>query len=208
MSIIVASGEAISKNILNSSRSKQMYSFSKTKRFYNSDSIGSATFYYNLPSVKSKRATSIGYGSKSDFTKERNTNPPFYNLERLFEGKKKGEAPAYTIGLGREYFKKTVVNNTLSEPQYISPGPGKYNKMVEFGSDSPKYTIPKKSNRVTCLNKLGRTPGPGQYSCVNILGKYYDSRLKNAPMIGWGLSKSPRFIKHCKRYIILCYVIN
>jgi len=41
MSIIVASGDTISKNILNQSKSKAMYSFPKEKRF---DMKKSATY--------------------------------------------------------------------------------------------------------------------------------------------------------------------
>ena len=58
------------KSQLNGSRSKQLYSFPKANRFTNSNYISPAPYYANKITAINPRATSFGYGSKCDFTKE------------------------------------------------------------------------------------------------------------------------------------------
>ena len=74
MSIIVSSPEQICKSQLNTSKSKQLYSFPKSRRFKEytrplCDSI------YNIPDKFSKRKAAFGYGDKTDFTKDRQKTP-------------------------------------------------------------------------------------------------------------------------------------
>lgn len=195
MSIIVVSGETISKNLQNSSKSKQMYSFPKSKRFIIDTKNSSRTFYYNLPVVTSKRATSIGYGKKSDFTKGTKWNAPFHEVPRLFEDKKDG-SPKYTFGLSRDYFKKMVVNDTITMPETVAPGVGKYNINKPFGSEAPKYSMVKRYPTLE-LGDTVKNPGPGKYNdniTINSYGKFPLSKFSNTARTGWSLSKVPRFI--------------
>lgn len=200
MSLIVASGDAISNHLLNHSQSKQMYSFGRATRFPEiKRSASSSTFFYNIPDKMSKRKTFIGYGNKSDFTKFKDTNAPFYQVKRMFENRDDG-TPKYSFGLGRSYFQKTVVGNSVSNVDSISPGPAKYNYLRPFGSFSPKYTMPK--NKVLFAGEgYVDSPGPAKYTnnlIINDLGKYTLSKFKNSPRNGWSLSRSQRFKYNCK----------
>lgn len=53
-----------SKSPLNSSRSKQLYSFSKANRFGSANYVSHAPYYDNKITAFGKRATSFGYGQK------------------------------------------------------------------------------------------------------------------------------------------------
>ena len=113
MSVIVKTKEEITKSPLNTSISKSMYTFPKTMRFQdlkkgrydiNYKNISMANTLYQLPDVKSKRATSIGYGTKYDFTKEQKNKAPYYNMKSDFG--KDHPLPSYTFGIAREHYEK------------------------------------------------------------------------------------------------------
>lgn len=151
MSIVVASGDVISRNLLNHSSAKQMYTFNKTPRFHALRKCSSATFFYNIPDKMSRRRAYIGYGIKSDFTKSKKTNSPYYEVQRMFEGPRifegvLNEAPKFSFGLGRNYFQKCVVGGKTSKIETISPGPARYSYLLPFGTFSPKYSVPKNKN--------------------------------------------------------------
>lgn len=194
MSFIVSSGEGISKNLQNHSTAKQMYSFPKTKRFIVTYKNTSDTFQYNLPCVMGKRSASIGYGMKSDFTKPKKWNAPYYKIGRLYDDNK-DEAPKYTFGLSREYFQKVVVGKDSSEINRNSPGPGRYDCLNLFGSQSPKYTMVKRYATMQ-LGSTVKYPGPGKYNnnmTINTSGKFPLSQFSNTVRAGWSLSKDKRF---------------
>ena len=176
-------GQQISNHSLNHSISKQMYTFPKSKRFSTGlKSCSSTTFYYNLPKVASMRATSLGFGTKSDFTKAKNYNPPFYHIHRLFDYN--DGSPHYSFGVSRH----------LNRSSDISPGPGKYNTSKPFGSDAPKYSIEKKYP-VISYSILENVPGPGTYNNGSkIFGKYVLSNIKNSSSVGFTHEK--RFRQH------------
>ena len=206
MSIIVASGQTISNHLQNHSVSKQMYSFPKAPRFHSLKKCSSATFLYNIPNMMSTRKTYIGYGNKSDFTKGSNGNAPHYNVARLFEGPHP-DAPKYTFGIARDFYKKVVVGNEISMPEKIAPGPGKYSYLKPFGSQAPKYTMNKRYPFKTHDGDIN-SPGPAKYyNNININpdGKYTLSRYSNTPRSGWSLSRVQRFKYDCKLYI---YIIH
>jgi hypothetical protein len=108
MSVIIAKGELISKSPMNTSTSKQMYSFPKTPRFFHLKS-SSCDKLYNLPEVRSKREASIGYAIKSDFTKGGN-NLPYYNLPTDFDTKHP-HSPSFTFGISRSFYDKVRLVN-------------------------------------------------------------------------------------------------
>lgn len=171
---------------INFSPSKQMYSFGKAGRFSDKNNK-SDTCYYNLPNVLDKRATSIGYGVKSDFSKPipgRSNN--IYNIPREFD-LKRYNSPQYTFGLGRENCKTT---DSLSKANY--PGPGNYNTVPHFGDNSKKFSL---AGRMSIGNKDQGFPGPGAYSymCINEQGKYPYSLFTNSPRCGFGLDQMKRF---------------
>lgn len=79
---------------LNSSRSKQLYSFTRANRFTSSSYVSHAPYYDNKVTALGKRATSFGYGQK--FTLESKAavpSPSHYKKAGVFEdsvNKRKG----------------------------------------------------------------------------------------------------------------------
>lgn len=192
MSFILASGEAISNSQLNHSCSKQMYSFPKTPRFQSLKRSTSATFIYNIPSMMSQRKAYIGYGHKSDFTKGKDINVPYYSIARLFETPHP-TAPKYTFGVSREHFRKVLVNKRIAEPPK-SPGPARYSYLKPFGSEAPKYTMNKRYPLKAMMGRVN-SPGPARYNNninINKEGRYTLSQFSNTPKSVWSLSKVKR----------------
>jgi hypothetical protein len=105
MSVIIAQGDVINKSPLNTSTSKAMYSFPKTKRFLDFKNTTCDQFY-KLPEVRSTRAASIGRGTKYDFTKGK-SGAPFYTLPTDFD-LKKPHSPMYTFGVSRGFYEKVI----------------------------------------------------------------------------------------------------
>jgi len=69
------------KSPINNSTTKQLFTFSKAKRFHSmerksSSSTDYGTSYYNIPPKRSKRATSFGYGTRSSFYINHTVNSP------------------------------------------------------------------------------------------------------------------------------------
>ena len=93
---------------INKSKSKHTYSFSKAQRFNDLKNRGSKTFHYETPEVKNRRSTSMGYGKKYDFIiKHINKQTPFYDLPSEFN-KKKPKSPAFSFGIGRQFYDKVI----------------------------------------------------------------------------------------------------
>jgi len=184
----------ISKSPLNHSKSKQLYSFSKSERFPKlKDSGFSSTYFYNLPDVRTMRAASIGKGDKYDFTKEnKDKNPNIYNSKSDFDTKAP-HSPQWTFGLSRECFEKVYYETNKTIDKNV-PGPGKYDYLKPFGNDANKFSIRGKGDHKG-LSASSKVPGPGEYPILsmNPTGKYPYSNVKNATNIVWGSSKSPRF---------------
>lgn len=200
MSVIIASGEPISRSPINKSTSKQMYSFPKADRFENlAKSSSSSTFYYNLPSVKSNRATSLGRGDKYDFTRDhKGKNATFYNLPSDFD-RKHLHAPAFTFGVSRHYYDKVYYETNKMFDKNV-PGPGKYNYLKPFGNEALKYSIHGGKIEGKQAHGSYKGPGPGQYPSITLKpdGKYPVSNFRNTTGIVWGLSKEKRFNYMCK----------
>jgi hypothetical protein len=82
--------EQIRRNAVNNSTSKSHWSFAKSARF--GDSRGCTnTISYDLPSGATKRASGIGYGSRSkvfDGTNHTNPSPCKYEAPTSFSNNK------------------------------------------------------------------------------------------------------------------------
>ena len=205
MSIIVSSGESICNNLQNHSKAKQMYTFPKDTRFKEVKKTSSNSFFYNIPPMVSKRMASIGYGTKSDFTKYTKSAAPYYQVKRLFDTNLPS-MPSYSMGIGRSYYGKVVVNNAISDNTSCSPGPAKYNYLKPFGYNSPKFSIPKNRSTKASIGYVD-SPGPAKYINnlnINGTGHYVLSKFSNSRMNGWSLSRSKRF-KYTCIYVILYY---
>lgn len=92
----------INKNPLNTSISKNLWSFAKDDRFHKirvyCDSI------YNISGMKpSKYGVSFGKGHKSDFTKDQTVSPAVTTyLRRTFFDENLDKKKGYSIGAGRD----------------------------------------------------------------------------------------------------------
>ena len=123
----VISGEPICNSPLNHSKSKYMYSFGKAQRFPTIGKNYGGSFFYNLPEVRMRRTTSLGYGNKYDFTLDaKSKSPVFYNFKSDFD-QKNPNGPKYSFGLGRDRMYKSF--------DMAGPGPAKYNTLKPFGRD-------------------------------------------------------------------------
>jgi len=109
MSEVESNHERIIKSPINNSKSKHLYSFSKSIRFDEIKSQGSKTFTYELPTLKNRRSTSMGYGKKYDFViKHINKKTPFYDLPSDFNSKKP-PTPAFSFGIARHFYDKVIL---------------------------------------------------------------------------------------------------
>ena len=170
---------------LNKSPSKASYSFSKARRFHDTKKDIFYVFY-NIPDTKSMRSCSMGYGVKSDFTKNnKHSNPHFYSFPSSFDPKCHN-SPQYTFGVGRED------TNLNKKKRNISPGPI-YNLSQSIGADAPSYSLGKKPRKIH-TNKSFVSPGPGAYYNYknHTIGKYTESKYKNSVNITIG-GKAKRF---------------
>lgn len=186
----VISGEPICNSPLNHSKSKYMYSFGKAQRFPIINRAYGGSFFYNLPSMKTKRSTSIGYGTKYDFTRDaKSKSPVFYNYKSDFD-QKNPSGPRYSFGLGRDRMYKST--------DIPGPGPANYNVLKPFGRDGIKYTMRIKYNRSSSMVNIG-SPGPGAYSAVtkiNPNGTYIVSKNENVHPVEFSKDKTERFNYH------------
>ena len=189
----VISGEPICNSCLNHSKSKYMYSFSKAQRFPLINSSYGGSFFYNLPSMKMTRSTSIGYGTKYDFTRDaKSKSPVFYNFKSDFD-QKNPSGPRYSFGLGRERMYRAFDNSC--------PGPAKYDILRPFGNDGIKYTMRLKCNGSASSDNI-YSPGPGAYKPVTKInpdGTYIVSKNENVHPVEFSKDKSERFNYHYER---------
>lgn len=165
---------------LNHSTSKMCYSFSRAERFKTLKRDYSYHFY-NIPSKMSNRSCSMGYGEKSDFTKDsRNKCSSQYAFPSLFDPKYHN-SPQYSFGTSR------IIKKTRN----VTPGP-KYDITNVFGADAPSITIGEKLGTKSNRNQV--SPGPGSYNIAknSELGHYYESRFRNASAINLD-TKAKRF---------------
>lgn len=101
--------EQIVQNQINKSKSKHTYSFSKGQRFEGLKFQGSRTFHYDMPEVRNRRSTSFGCGKKFDMIiKHINKRTPYYDMPSEFNTSKP-KSPAFSFGIGREYYDKVNI---------------------------------------------------------------------------------------------------
>jgi len=102
-------GEKISRHAMNHSKTKQMYSFPKEKRFREKQKEHTE-YLYEIPGTKETRTTSLGYGKKYDFVAEylkKANKSPYYYFESSF--KKFAEPRTKTPDFGvksKQFYKK------------------------------------------------------------------------------------------------------
>ena len=172
-------------NILNKSCSKMLFSFSKSPRFPSLKRSSNSYAFYDLPSTRATRATSLGYGSKTDFTLSRES-PGFPNIKRDFDkGTQLG--PSFSFGLSRNQ----VYCSTNIPRGRDAPGPGAY--LPKTLSNSPSFSLRAK---VTIPLPNRDTPGPAAYTPhigLNKDGNYPLSKMINVHGSCFGNGSGNRF---------------
>ena len=180
---------------INSSTSKQMYSFPKKPRFKELKKT-SETLFYDLPSQKSHRFAAFGYGGRSDFTSVhlKGKTSVYYDIPSDFATNvRTSHSPQYSFGRGREECKRPINNYDKNDP-----GPGHYNVRKPLGYDALKFSIFGRGwDKIDNFRLTRNLPGPGNYNeklAINGIGKFPTSTFYNTHQIGF--SKSERFKVH------------
>lgn len=144
--------------------------------------------------MTTRRTTTLGKGSKYDFTKDSNNRGSnIYNLGSDFD-QKNPNSPKWTFGIGRNHYEKVYQDHGKILDRNI-PGPGNYNIIKPFGNDGQKYTMQGKNNEEKDKVKKLIVPGPGEYNQVEISakGRYPLSKFNNTKNIIWSFDKSNKF---------------
>lgn len=152
MSVIAVNKAKITSNPLNTSVSKNMYSFGKADRFFQG-----RPFY---PRISSYQTDSSGKQSKSlnpTFAKDKrvlfklNLLGPTankYDLSYCQSGFKKNNfTKSYSFGMGRECYKKNV--NVICVSKLLDakiPGPGSYRNSPLIGNIGLRYSFRTKND--------------------------------------------------------------
>lgn len=97
----------VRNNPINNSTSKMLFSFPKDKRFHDQDRMDPP--FYNLPDIKDKRSTSLGFGLKIRFQDSRVIpSPNRYNINGDFD--RTNSKMGFSFGVGRDV-NKIVFSN-------------------------------------------------------------------------------------------------
>ena len=207
MSVQLYTQEQIVHHVENASPTKFMYSFSRADRFPRINRTGKSDTFYNLPSMVMKRGAVFGYGTKSDFTVNKNAKTEFISIKRDFD-KENQRGLKYSFGLGRDKFLKAYCPGYKHIDKNI-PGPGKYNVIRELGADAPKYSLHTICGERGWINKYMNNPAPGAYSPVvriNSEGKYPVSSISNIQCHNFGISQTNRWSYYkSKKYNLIYY---
>mmetsp|Transcript_6729 Transcript_6729/g.11989 ORF Transcript_6729/g.11989 Transcript_6729/m.11989 type:complete len:291 (+) Transcript_6729:201-1073(+) len=188
MSLIASTPQQICNSPVNTSPSKQQYSFAKCDRFKSTKYQGCDNFY-ELPSALSKRSTTLGRGTKYDFTKERGQGVPppnAYDQPTDFD-RRKPHSPAYKFGISREQAEKQYIEGHF-KPDPAVPGPGSYTPVKQFGSDARKASLRPRTSALDAMFSSHKGPGPAAYSPkLGFAAKNHDvlSTFKNVGTLSW-----------------------
>ena len=195
--------ELLSKRnvIINTSTSKEMYSFSTAKRF-TPKIRDESQFFYNIPSGMSRRGTSFGYGTKMSFSSRDQSPGPgsyghlFLNSKGRYPRSDFPNSPQSKFGSAVRFKTETAISDT--------PAPNSYNLESMIKGNGIVYNSRYNSNLGKSmglkLEKVGQniiSPGPGSYDYmkINLKGKYPSSILTNSIINSFGTEKRFRKAK-------------
>ena len=140
-------------SLLNTSSTKQAYSFGKANRFNFNKKLDFSFHFYDIPSTQSKRYTSLGYGKKGDYDKNIGCGSNQLYAAPSYFDPKKSDSPAYSFG--REIRLKKIKD--------LSPGP-KYLPPINLEKGIPSTIFGKEGlNTSKHLKKNYSFLGPGAY---------------------------------------------
>lgn len=149
---------------LNSSPSKQRFSFCKAERFlppvapmYQNSELR-CDKYYDVSDIRPKRTTSFGIGNKLQ-PHTRNDDAPSpdrYHIHTEFDDSVKLKNRGFSFGYGRQLYGGPM--EVIKYSKEI-PGPGQY----PLSSTLKKNNITLKSRIEKSLGRANDIPGPGMY---------------------------------------------
>ena len=151
---------------------------------------------YDIPPALSKRTTTLGFGSKYDFTKEHgrgNPAPNAYSSPSDFSAKKPFSAQ-YTFGISRDLCEKRYIEGNVKADPAV-PGPGAYSIRKPAGTDLPKFTIRQRTSYDQPF-RSDSNPGPGAYAPktgISAKGSYFISKYKDSGVSSFSPKSSIRF---------------
>ena len=162
---IISNAKSIHDHPLNLSKSKQLFTFPKSKRFQ-TQKKKNLEFYNLTQNSKKGRTCSFGIGKKSDFTKKSKiTNPgPQYYKNDFLTISKNLEKKKFSFGYSREKC-NIIGEKSIKEIKKI-PGPGKYD-LLNFNKSKKSCSFRIKTKKVNKNNSLG----PGKYSFIPTIGE-------------------------------------
>ncbi|CDW75502.1 UNKNOWN [Stylonychia lemnae] len=189
---------------VNTSKSKQLYSFPKQRRFKPPKKLLSTSFgvgdRFKMIELKSKRKNTPMSPNSMLTTEDINLPSEFS------QSPKKG----FSFGASREVYKRvyTKTQPFIQDPEM--PGPGSYDvkSFVEKTcNDNRSFILGKKENHELPFN-FPANPGPGYYNDLNNISKtgiYYNSKYHNSG--SQKFAKKPReFLRisnfHCHSQIL------
>lgn len=189
MSVLVSTCHEINRACTNNSKSKQLWSLNKSKRFENSSNLTSEVSFFDKNYQLSKyRGASIGYGVRNpDYLKiTSNTNDNIYDFKTDFDRKKL----SFSMGKKHKNINKLYDENVKFNFDPLQPGPGFYN--YDNLNKGKSYSFLSRNFNYAKKNKF---PGSGSYEAefMRDQGKYLLSKNKNIPNYSFGLGKDKRF---------------
>ena len=174
------------KVIINTSTSKEMYSFPTTKRF-EKNSKDDSSFFYNIPSSFNKRSTSFGFGKKVIFSdKYQYPGPGTYNhlginTKGRYAISDLPNTQQNKFGNEERFKKLKIAADTPAPNSYYPESMTKGNGII-YNSKYITNLGKSMGQRLTTIGEKIITPGPGSYKYMNInkYGRYPDSTLSNS----------------------------
>eukprot|EP00826_Nyctotherus_ovalis_P031149 TRINITY_DN2485_c0_g1_i9.p1 TRINITY_DN2485_c0_g1~~TRINITY_DN2485_c0_g1_i9.p1 ORF type:complete len:313 (-),score=56.24 TRINITY_DN2485_c0_g1_i9:125-1063(-) len=201
MSVIISTPEQIFRSPHNTSSAKPLYTFPHASRFSLFNRRSPCDRYYELPSARTKRTTTFGYGDRLSFKGYgRNNSPPpgSYNTTSIFGTQQKGQV--YSFGASRDAYAKVYIKkHPWRDPSL--PGPGAYDLKAFPGGSTKQYSMRPKTLTAgnwgeTVGGLLKGTPGPGTYavnSLINKDGRQVLSSMESSKASNFNPPSSDRF---------------
>ncbi|CAD8121557.1 unnamed protein product [Paramecium sonneborni] len=206
--------KSVKQNPLNNSKSKQLYSFTKSPRFNYKEKEDNQSSFYTIKTdiLQSNKGVSFGSGTKVDFSKlgTKTPGPGHYQFQQQktceivklkkhtmgagrLQTKLKTEVPP--VGIYEVSQSMVQINKAphfglklLPKNETCSPGPGKYD--IQIKEHSKSFVAGFGSGRAG--HSIDETPGPQEYSPRNQMApKYSNSNWSNCQMTKF--SKMQRF---------------
>lgn len=199
MSVTASNYEEINRSPTNKSTAKQLYSFPKSSRFTVINKNLNQVVSYDLPSTKSNRTTSFGYGKRGIFV-NKVTGPPPGSYEPLSQfASRTPTNKGFSFGISRDAYSK-VYNEKDKKPDKAVPGPGTYQTDERCGKEGLRYTLkPRISSNL--LKYTTSMPGPGTYDstpALDLKGTYYNSKFRNSRASVFSPARSKRFSNYSR----------